>query len=152
MNNLHVLIYDGSFEGLLCCLFRIYEQRIMVYDVVKEKNANIDLFYESIKIETDKAKADRVWAVILKKGSNKSINRILNAFLSDKRGEEMTILKYMQYIVSSEINIENDFQNPILIRMLYLTKAFQTKFLAPESNKKLKLVNRMQLKKQRREI
>lgn len=122
MENLKTLVYDGSFDGLLCCLFRIYEEQMVVTKVIKSKSMVHDLFNEHLIIETDKEKAKRVWAVLQKKGTKTSINRIISAYMSGIQGLEIPLLKYMQYIVSGNQNIDYDFKNPIVNRIQLICK------------------------------
>lgn len=117
MNSLKILIYDGSFEGLLCSIFRIYEQKIPVFKIVKKDEPPTDLFADTITIYTDEVKAQRVWAGILRKAGKVSIERILLAFLSEIKGEEHTIIRYVQYLIDSKKNIEDHLSHPVVQRL-----------------------------------
>jgi probable DNA metabolism protein len=122
MNLLKILIYDGSFEGLLCCIFRIYEQKILVFKILKKNEPLSDLFAEKIEIHTDEIRAQRVWSGIQRKASNVSIERILLAFLSEIQGEEHTIIRYVQYLIDSKRNIEDNLSHPVVQRLQDVVK------------------------------
>lgn len=122
MNLLKILIYDGSFEGLLCCIFRIYEQKILVFKIVKKNEPISDLFAENIEIHTDEVRAQRVWSGIQRKASKISIERILMAFLSEIQGEEHTIIRYVQYLLDSKRNIEDNLSHPVVQRLQDVVK------------------------------
>jgi probable DNA metabolism protein len=122
MNLLKILIYDGSFEGLLCCIFRIYEQKILVFKIVKKNEPLSDLFAENIEIHTDEVRAQRVWSGIQRKAGKISIERILMAFLSEIQGEEHTIIRYVQYLIDSKRNIEDNLSHPVVQRLQDVVK------------------------------
>lgn len=54
-----IYLYDGSFEGFLCCIFESYANRELPSDITPEEDACPTLF-QTRRIETDKSHADRV--------------------------------------------------------------------------------------------
>lgn len=54
-----IYLYDGSFEGFLCCVFESYANREVPSDITPEEGFSPTLF-ETRLIATDKAHADRV--------------------------------------------------------------------------------------------
>lgn len=122
MNLLKILRYDGSFEGLLCCIFRIYEEKIVVFKIVKDDEPLSDLFADVIDVLTDEKRAQRVWSGIQRKASQVSIERILLAYLSEIRGEEHTIVRYVQYLIDSKRNIEDNLSHPVVQRLQDVVK------------------------------
>lgn len=115
--SLQILLYDGSFEGLLCCVFRIYEQKIKVFRVQQISDPINDLFAETINIITESQKAERVWSGIMRIAGAKSIQRILYSFLAEIKGEEYNIIRYIQYLIDSKKNIEDNISHPVVQRM-----------------------------------
>lgn len=122
MNLLKILRYDGSFEGLLCCIFRIYEEKIVVFKIVKDDEPLSDLFADVLDVLTDEKRAQRVWSGIQRKASQVSIERILLAYLSEIRGEEHTIVRYVQYLIDSKRNIEDNLSHPVVQRLQDVVK------------------------------
>lgn len=112
-----LLIYDGSFDGLLCCIYKIYESKLLVFRIVKEGKPLDDLFAARIEVETDKNKANRVWKTVIQKSTKLSHERIILAYLSEIIGEEHTIVRYIQYIIDSKKNIEQNLSHPVVQRM-----------------------------------
>ena len=53
--------YDGSFEGLLTVLFRVYERRSAPNSVQPEGAAQGGLFAQAVPIATDEDLATRTW-------------------------------------------------------------------------------------------
>ncbi len=54
-----IYLYDGSFEGFLCCIFESYANREPPSDITPEEDACPTLF-QTRHIKTDKSHADRV--------------------------------------------------------------------------------------------
>lgn len=54
-----IYLYDGSFEGFLCCIFDSYANREVPSDIAPEESVPPTLFQTRL-IATDKAHADRV--------------------------------------------------------------------------------------------
>jgi hypothetical protein len=51
-----VLIYDGSFEGLLTCIFQVYEQKIIYCYIQRQHVAATTLFNEELFVQTEPVK------------------------------------------------------------------------------------------------
>ncbi len=86
--------YDGSFDGLLCCVFECYEKKEMPVDIVLPDFAPPRLF-SGRRIPTDSEKARRVWASIPKKMGPSALNFIRYAFLTCLVQKELYILQFM---------------------------------------------------------
>ena len=54
-----VYLYDGSFEGFLCCIFESYSRKEIPAAVCAPDRGQIS-FYDSCEIVTDPARAQRV--------------------------------------------------------------------------------------------
>lgn len=64
-----IYCYDGTLEGLLCCIFESYERKEQPADIVTADRLQLS-FYKVREIETDPAKAQRVEAGIRRKLSD----------------------------------------------------------------------------------
>ncbi len=89
-----VYIYDGSFDGLMCCVFESYEKKEFPLDVLPE-GAELPLLLPAKDIETDAGRARRVKASIPKKMGKEAFRSIRNAFLTCHPKKELLILKFM---------------------------------------------------------
>ena len=112
-----ILVYDGSFEGLMCCIFTLYEQKIPVFRLARIGEPLGELFAQTIQVKSNKAQAQRVWSGIKRKSSNISLERIELAYLSEIRGEDHTIIRYVQYLIDSKKNIEENLSHPVVQRL-----------------------------------
>ena len=111
------MVYDGSFEGLMCCIFTLYEQKIPVFRLARIGEPLGELFAQTIQVKSNKAQAQRVWSGIKRKSSNISLERIELAYLSEIRGEDHTIIRYVQYLIDSKKNIEENLSHPVVQRL-----------------------------------
>ncbi len=117
MSMFKILVYDGSFEGLMCCIFTLYEQKIPVFRLARIGEPLGELFAQTIQVKSNKAQAQRVWSGIKRKSSNISLERIELAYLSEIRGEDHTIIRYVQYLIDSKKNIEENLSHPVVQRL-----------------------------------
>ncbi|MEZ4969845.1 MAG: TIGR03915 family putative DNA repair protein [Flavobacteriaceae bacterium] len=106
MENPKILIYDGSFNGFLTTIFKIFEERIPVAGIQKNKELQKGLFTEAITVFTQMDKARRVWNSIQNK-NNAAIKSIYFAFLSETKGIELLLYQYIRSMYA------NPDENPI---------------------------------------
>ncbi len=90
-----IYIYDGSFDGLLCCLYRsIYEKEEPVA-IFPEELAQPTLL-ETVNIETQSDKARRVRQSIPAKIGQDALRVVQWCFLSDLQDKELAILAFLK--------------------------------------------------------
>lgn len=107
-----VLVYDGSFEGLLTAIFEVYEYKITAAFIQKEGAAIGSLFGETRVVISDRNKSDRVYKKLQDKLPPKAVKQLYDCFLSELKDIENVLLRYVQYALASRLSIENDFSNP----------------------------------------
>jgi probable DNA metabolism protein len=108
-------IYDGTYIGLLTCIFEIYERKCKDAVIVKDGNLESLLLTENTIVYSDHEKAARVLKGLQRKISHESIASIYRCYLSELKGIENTILNFVQYIFLSQQNIESDFGNAAVL-------------------------------------
>src|SRR5690606_25038459 len=89
-----IIIYDGSFNGFLTVIFKAFEEKLTIVDIQKNKDVQKGLFTETETVFTQMDKARRVWNGIQHK-NNAAIKTIYFAFLSEIRGIELLLYKYI---------------------------------------------------------
>jgi len=117
-----VLSYDGSFQGLLSAVFYIYEHKLCKVSIVRKENSHPSFFDIEEEIITDLEKAKRVWKGISKKISARGRRKIYKAFLSEIPTIENAILHFIQRTFSSEVSIEDDFSDPLILEIDKVSK------------------------------
>lgn len=100
--------YDGSFYGLLTCIYHIYYDRVEPLNICVKINESVEqhnFLYESINITTSSEKALKVYNSIAEKISNQALSQVYEAYLSSVEGKELIIYNYIKlgYKVGSNI-------------------------------------------------
>ncbi|MFC5624055.1 TIGR03915 family putative DNA repair protein [Algoriphagus winogradskyi] len=118
-----ILVYDGSFDGFLTSVFEVFELKLQQVSIFRKGFAQNSLFGTIKEVLTDPLKADRVWKGISKKSSAAGKSRIYYAFLSEKPEVENLLLRYIQYLFKSEIQIDSDFGNDDVLKVTQIAKS-----------------------------
>lgn len=114
-----ILLYDGSFNGFLTCIFTAFEQKVNVVDIQRKNQAQKGLFTETQIILTQVHKAKRVWNGISQR-SNNAIKNIYFAFLSETTGIEKLLYLYIQKIVTKGSPNSLDLNDDMVFRITQL--------------------------------
>lgn len=88
-----IYIYDGTFYGLLSTIFECFNTTAIPFNITINKETNFLNNY--INITTNETKAKRVYNGILNNISYNCLRSIYNAFLSNSKNKEISILKYL---------------------------------------------------------
>ena len=123
-----IYCYDGSFDGLLCCVFESYDQKEVPVDILLP-DASHTLLFESKKIITDSEKSKRVLLSIPSKISQDALDLVRHAFLTCFSKKELYILLFLRLGYRYGPSVMDMLTNEIVNT---LTKV--VKHLANESN------------------
>jgi len=116
------LVYDGSFDGFLTCVFYVYEYKLENVCIQKSKAVQNMLFSENETVITDTDKADRVWKGLKIKLSKASSYQLYYTFLSEKENVELVLLDYIKHAFKSSIAIDKDYAHPTVLKVSQITK------------------------------
>lgn len=94
-----LLIYDGSFTGLLTSIFHGFATKCCPADIVKEVHYQASLLDQSIFIEADEVKAERVLKGVDARSGHVGSKMIYKMFLSELPGVELTIYRLVSLLV-----------------------------------------------------
>ena len=89
-----IFLYDGSFDGLLCCIFKCYEEKLMP-SYIRTADAEQLMFGETLEIITETDKARRVENGIKQKIGRESLYHLKKSFLSCDEDKDILILKFV---------------------------------------------------------
>ena len=89
-----VYLYDGSFEGFLCCVFESFAQHEIPFAVWTPARETATL-YPIREIGTDAAKAQRVFASFRKKLGAETEYLVAKDFLSGREDKELLLLRFL---------------------------------------------------------
>lgn len=114
--------YDGTFEGLLTCIFEGYTRKQFPDAINIRGKDPADLFLSVNFIEAEPIKAERVWKKILQL-MPPSINQIIYyAFLSETKGIEMSILHFCRRLFNNEQNVYTDFGDDDVLKIVQVAR------------------------------
>ena len=89
-----VYLYDGSFEGFLCCVFESFAQHEIPFAVWTPQRETATL-YPVRDIETDSAKARRVLSSLGKKLGRETEYLVSRDFLSGQEEKELLLIRFL---------------------------------------------------------
>ncbi|UJH91047.1 TIGR03915 family putative DNA repair protein [Antarcticibacterium sp. 1MA-6-2] len=115
-------IYDGSFEGLLTCIFVAYEQKLQITRIYTEENAQPDFFAEIHEVITDTGKAERVHKGLESKIDSKGFQQLFYTFLSELPGVEMLIFEVAKLAFAQDTFSIKDYGNPLVLKVAQTAK------------------------------
>ncbi len=92
---LNAYVYDGSYEGMLCCIFTAIAEKELPADIYPEDAEQASLCPPRF-IETDSAKAMRVRDSIPRKISPEAMRWVEDGFLSCEEHKERLILDFLR--------------------------------------------------------
>lgn len=114
-------LYDGTFEGLLTCIYHhYYTEKAAGIFIVDSYQPNFLNSY--MAVETDETKAVKVYDAIEKKISSYDLKRIYRAFLSCDPSKEMKILNYVVMGFHVGAKISGLHSNPMVLEVQSLEK------------------------------
>lgn len=116
--------YDGSFEGLLCCVFESVYAREIPTGIMPIDEAEISLFPQRY-ITTDPEKAQRVFASIAEKIAPEAQDLVQCVFLSCAAEKEMMILLFLLYGYRKGRQTIYALSNPVVAPMMAAQRALK---------------------------
>jgi len=88
-------LYDGSFEGLLCCVYESYYQKELPSMIFHHEEAQETLFPVK-EILTDATRAQKVEQSIAQSISKEALRLVRTCYFSCMENREMTILHFLR--------------------------------------------------------
>lgn len=114
---MNTVIYDGSFKGLLTAIFEVYEYKIQQPHIVKKEMVEGSLFGTIHLTETDNAKAVRVLNKLKEKLTPNGFAQLYKTFLSELKGIENVIYRYIAYVLQNNGGVENNYAHPDVLML-----------------------------------
>jgi len=88
-------LYDGSFDGLLCCVYESYYQKELPYLIFNHDEPQETLFPVK-EIETDTFSAQKVEDSIISKISGEALRMVRLCYFSFEENKEIIILNFLR--------------------------------------------------------
>lgn len=115
--------FDGSFEGLLTCVFEAFEMKQFQVQVVMEDYFQPNVFDESIYIHTEVNKAKRVLIGVEKITSKNFCNELQTAYLSELPQVYQWIFNCLIEIFKTKTDQSTNYGNPLIINIAKSVKS-----------------------------
>lgn len=94
---MNVFLYDGSFEGMMTCIYEGYYSGVEPEGIYSTYAYNDDLLHQKQFIITDPEKAFKVSKAIVEKLSEEFFHKIVNAFFSEDYDVGIYIYQLLRY-------------------------------------------------------
>lgn len=111
------LISDGSWTGLLSCIFEMYDRKLGPVSITPEKTFQREVFSSDIFVFSDDNKAKRVWAGLAKRITSKALGHLYSCYLSELFGIENTICEYSRLVFEMKESPEYAYGYPAILRV-----------------------------------
>ena len=108
--------YDGSFEGLLTVLFRVYERRSAPQSIQPESAVQGGLFAQVVAVATDDALAARTWDGLLRFMPEAARARLYHVFLSEDAERELLIFRFADMALRAGRDISENYADATVRR------------------------------------
>ncbi|MEO5945117.1 MAG: TIGR03915 family putative DNA repair protein [Ferruginibacter sp.] len=122
---MNIVIYDGSFEGLLTAVFEIYEYKILEPFICKENENSGSLFGNIHEAKSDKIKFARVYKKLKDKLTPNTFSQLYKTFLSEQKDIENVIYRYIVYVLASKQAVENNYAHPDVLMLQQTSRKVQ---------------------------
>ena len=107
--------YDGTFDGLLTCVFEAFDRKQFPQQIFKHETPL--LFTENYNIETDEQKANRVVEGLRKKLSPIAFQMVFTCWLSELEEIEVLLFNYICKSFLAEKSIEMNFADSDVLEL-----------------------------------
>ena len=118
-----VYIYDGTYEGLLSCIFVVFRDRATPAAINPDDSYQPSLLDEVTRIATHDEWASRVIRGIHMRADSQAVTLIYNIFLSELPQSEMLVYQVIQAIIhKGDASILQNFANPFILKAMQIEK------------------------------
>ncbi|RXK83756.1 TIGR03915 family putative DNA repair protein [Filimonas effusa] len=119
---MQLLVYDGSFAGILCAVFDVFEYKFKEVRLVLANTQSGLLFGREHTVITDETKAARVFTGLSKRISARALTQLRLAYLSEQADIAGILVHYMQYAFTSPTSVETDFSHPAVLSVAQVAR------------------------------
>lgn len=117
-----IYLYDGSFEGLLTCIFEAYVSKERDVSIINKETYIRSFLDEIRKIETDMTKFERVYSSISKKISYSAEKIVYRAWLSESEKAPDLIYHFLRVGYKMGSKVINFIQDPLINKIIELDR------------------------------
>jgi probable DNA metabolism protein len=112
--------YDGTFEGVLTCVFEAFDRKQFPQQLLMQE---MSLFSEeNYTVTTDRQKTERVLKGLKKKLSAFSFHMLFTCWLSELKGVDLLLFRYICKTFTSSVSIELNFSDADVLELSKIYK------------------------------
>ena len=119
---MNIVVYDGTFEGLMTAVFEIYEYKILQPNIVNNHSPSGSLFGKVHEVNTNKGKTARVFKKLKDKLTPNAFADLYKTFLSENSDIENLLYRYIAYVLSAKESVENDYSNADVLMLQQISR------------------------------
>ena len=112
-----IFLFDGTFEGFLCCVFETFEQKLLPLDICSTEDLSVRIDCDYRNIFTDKSRAIRVWKGLKKRVSTDFPDLCLRVFKSREHDKYSLLLWFIVLAFDHGRKIEELLTDPTVHRI-----------------------------------
>ena len=122
---LQIMLYDGSFDGLLTAIFEVFEYKYDQVKILPNENYQQDfLFSEMHSVITQLEKSKRVLSKLEENLGKKGLFQLMLVYFSEKYNKEDLILFAVKYSLKyPQKNILGDYATPEIMEISKICRA-----------------------------
>jgi len=114
-------VYDGSFDGLLCCVYESYYQKELPLLIFSPDETQETIFPVK-EISTNHAFAERVEQSICVSISHEAMRLVRLCYFSSEKGKEIVALNFLRLGFKLGARVTNMLSNDAVSKMISLTR------------------------------
>lgn len=111
-----VLLYDGTFEGLLSAVFDAYRQKQRPAGIVP-KGGQLPLFATQHTVITSETKSQRVWKGLGERLSRQEHEKVFQVFLSELPEVDWLLFRYICQVFDTPYNTEQNYGDELVLQV-----------------------------------
>lgn len=116
-------VFDGSFNGLLCCVFEAFQMKERNIKIVLDKYHQPEVFTDFRSIFSDEQKATRVWEGFTKKTDKITRKKFYFAYLSEQPEVFQHLFNLAVYIFENKSNVARNYGNADVLTVSQIAKS-----------------------------
>lgn len=117
-----IFLYDGSFEGLLTCIFEAFYKKPERVSISKKDTYQPSFLEQPVIVETDMEKFQRVYSSIPKKISNHACEIVYRAWLSEDEKAADLVYHFLKLGYKMGNNVCDYIQDPYINEIIELNR------------------------------
>ncbi|MBE8715124.1 TIGR03915 family putative DNA repair protein [Sphingobacterium hungaricum] len=122
--NSRILLYDGTWEGMLCCIFDYFDYKLQVESITSNQDfANLSLFASPHQVTSDSEKANRVAKGLEAKVGKEGLTELWHVFLSELPHAPLLILKTAVYYLNQDKNSRLNYGHEDVLEVKQIVKS-----------------------------